>query len=352
MSLRAAYGVLMPILALVVALGPVTAAGRLQPRQQSIGAVAPALRVATAAPAPRAGAVSGAPATQPGVALGAPATRPAASSPPTSSLSLSMLHAEPAHLDSFGLPYKGQEQLFVKLNVSYQSATERYFYFDPHNLVMTNITGTNFYPQGFIGSDQLTAKEMFVFNGQPTTENGWIFFSSLTITSAVGLRVLYKGITQAPTGGTEPYVAASTPPFNPIASPKRDYAVATQTALKTYLLDEALAVGYIRLHVAPLYQNGGGGGLPGGARAYLQTQYDQLVADHHTFDAVPATGKDPLLLKTSVDTAFTALEMTIAGIIAIHGPADWTTLQGALDTDDAAIDGLYQTWPGAQLGNQ
>jgi len=269
------------------------------------------------------------------------------------SLSLSMLHAEPVHLDSFGLPYKGQEQLFVKLNVSYQSATEPYFYFDPHNLVMTNITGTNFYPQGFIGSDQLTSREMFALKkGQPTTENGWIFFSTLTITSAVGLQVLYKGITQAPTGGTEPYVAAMTPPFNPVASPKRDYAVATQTALKTYLLDEALAVGYIRVHVAPLYQNGAGGALSGGMRAYLQTQHDQLVADHHAFDAVPATGKDPLLLKTSVDTAFTALETTIGGIIAIHSPAAWTTLQPSLDTDDAAIDGLYQTWSGAQLGNQ
>ncbi len=268
-------------------------------------------------------------------------------------LSLSMLHAEPVHLDSFGLPYKGQEQLFVKLNVSYQSATEPYFYFDPHNLVMTNITGTNFYPQGFIGSDQLTPREMFALKkGQPTTENGWIFFSTLTITSAVGLQVLYKGITQAPTGGTEPYVAAMTPPFNPVASPKRDYAVATQTALKTYLLDEALAVGYIRVHVAPLYQNDGGGALSGSMRAYLQTQHDQLVADHHAFDAVPAMGKDPLLLKTSVDTAFTALETTIGGIIAIHSPAAWTTLQPSLDTDDAAIDGLYQTWPGAQLGNQ
>jgi len=343
MSVRAVYGALVPVLALVVALGPVTATARLQPQRQSIGVVAPA---------PWAGTVPGAPAARIGARPDTPATQPAASSPPTGSLSLSVLHAEPVHLDSFGLPYKGQEQLFVKLNVSYQSATAPYFYFDPHNLVMTNITGTNFYPQGFIGSNQLTSKEMFVLNnGQPTTENGWIFFSSLTITNAVGLRVLYKGITQAPTGGTQPYVAAMTPPFNPTASPKRDYAVATQTALKTYLLDEALAVGYIRVHVAPLYQNGGGA-LPGSMRAYLQTQHDQLVADHHAFDAVPATGKDPLLLKTSVDTAFTALETTIGGIIAIHGPGVWTTLQGALDTDDEAIDGLYQTWPGAQLGNQ
>ncbi len=352
MSVRAVYGVLVPILALVVVLGPVTATGGLRSQQQGIGVGASGPRAATAAPVPRAGTVPGAPAARTGARRDLPATRPAASSPPIGSLSLSVLHAESVHLDSFGLPFIGQEQLFVKLNVSYQSATAPYFYFDPHNLVMTNITGTNFYPQGFIGSDQLTSKEMIVFNGQPTTENGWIFFSSLTITNAVGLRVLYKGITQAPTGGTQPSVAAFTPPFNPVASPKRDYAVATQTRLKTYLLDEALAVGYIRVHVAPLYQNGGGGALPGGTRAYLQTQYDQLVADHHAFDAVPATGKDPLLVKTSVDTAFSALETTIGGVIAIHGPADWTTLQGALDTGDAAIDGLYQTWPGAQLGNQ
>jgi hypothetical protein len=128
----------------------------------------------------------------------------------------------------------------------------------------------------------------------------------------------------------------------------RLYAANAQRALDAYLCDEALAAGYIRMEVDPLYADGGNGALPGDVRARLQHLHAALRQDHRAFDLIATPNLAARRLKSDADRAFTAIEDAIAAGPALRRYTDWQAWNAAFTKDDRALADLYQIWPGPQ----
>jgi len=261
--------------------------------------------------------------------------------------SMAVIHAEPVAVSIPG-PIKGpQEQLFLYVAVTYPGS--RLLYFDPHNIVLHNNAGVNYYTGSYSGTDKLTAKEMIRLPGDPpASESGWLLFT-VAVSDAVSLRLLYKETGHIPGGGSGTYVAAASTVFTPQRSAKRDYAAAAQPLLLNDLLDEAVGAGYLRLSVAPLYANGGNGPVPGDALVLLRRQVIRLDADRRAFDAVPALGPTPLRYKADADAAFAAIAVDLDAAATVRDSAGWTAWYGAFQGHDKALADVYDAWPGPQI---
>lgn len=262
-------------------------------------------------------------------------------------LTIAVIHAERVADPVLSPAKTPQEQVFLYVTVTYPST--RVLYFDPSNIVLHSSAGANYYVQNYRGIDKLTAKELIRIPGAPPAgESGWLLFT-VAVSDAVSLRVLYKESGHLSGGGSGTYIAAMSDVFTPQDSSKRDYAAASQPLLLAYILDEAVAAGYLRLSVAPLYTDGANTPLPGAALALLRRQTAQLNADQRAFDAVPAPGPTPLQYKKGVDNAFTAIATDLAKAAAVRDSAGWTAWYGAFQSHDKALADVYDAWPGPQL---
>ncbi len=120
----------------------------------------------------------------------------------------------------------------------------------------------------------------------------------------------------------------------------------TQPAFQSYLVDEALVAGYIRLNLDTLDSGNGAVAVPAAARAYLRGGRTTLLGDHGAFDRVAASGSDAQRLKAQADAAFNAVERDLAAVQTLRRASDWRPWRAAFTRDDQALADLYQLWPG------
>lgn len=257
--------------------------------------------------------------------------RAAAKAPWT--MDITARQVEPASLTSVGVTK--YEELFVYVTVHYNGPA--LLYLNPGNFRLLAANDNLLSPVSYDGPEPLKGIEIV----DDAYVSGWLLF--LVPTGATNLSLVYKQ-TQSGKGLTTSLVFS--PRFTPRASPRRDYGVSTQPALRAYLLDEALAAGYIQINVDPLDSGNGLVTIPASARGYLRQGRSALLRDHGAFDRIAAPGADAQRLKAAADAIFTAIEKDLAAGIALRQPADWQAWRATFAGHDRALANLYQTWPG------
>jgi len=233
-----------------------------------------------------------------------------------------------------------REEVFIYVDVRYSGADV--LQLSPQNFRLADASGVEHSPQSYDGADPLKPEDLL----GAAHVAGWLLFTMPK--GARNLSLVYQQSEQTQSGITLVTLLARTSPFTPRPSLTRLYAANAQRALDAYLLDEAVATGYIRMEVDPLYADGGHGAVPGDVRARLQHMHTLLRQDHRVFDLVAAPTAAASRLKSNADSTFTAIEGAIATAPALRRYADWQAWHAALAQDDRALADLYQTWPGPQ----
>src|SRR4051794_7898847 len=195
-----------------------------------------------------------------------------------SHLLIAARYVESVPLDTMGNP--NREELFIDVDVRYSGADV--LHLSPQNFRLADDSGVEHGPQSYDGADPLKSKDLL--GGAHVV--GWLLFTMPK--GSRSLSLVYQQTEQTPSGLTLTTPLARTSPFTPRPNLTRLYAANAQQALDAYLLDEALAAGYIRMEVDPLYADGGNGGLPGDVRARLQHLRAVLTQDHRAFDLIAA----------------------------------------------------------------
>jgi hypothetical protein len=247
-------------------------------------------------------------------------------------------YVESVPLDMMGRP--AREELFVYVDVRYSGADV--LHLSPQNFRIADASGAEHNPQSYDGSDPLKSEDLL----GTAHVAGWLLFTMPK--GARNLSLVYQQSVQTQSGITLVALLARTSPFTPRPNLTRLYAANAQRALDAYLFDEALAAGYIRMEVDPLYTEGGNGALPGDVRARLQHLRAVLSQDHQAFDLVAASIAAARRLKSDADSTFTAIEGAIAAAPARRRYADWYAWHTVFTQHDRALADLYQIWPGPQ----
>ena len=144
-------------------------------------------------------------------------------------------------------------------------------------------------------------------------------------------------------------VPAAKVPAKP--TPRRVYATATGPALRRYLLDEALAGGYIALNLDPLYADGADVAVPAATRAYIAGQATTLAADHRAFLAVdassPSVTSDSHTKKerADVDAVLKAIDASLAALPTLRTNAQWARWHATFALENDILAGLYEAGP-------
>lgn len=263
------------------------------------------------------------------------ALTPQAASPPPPVVTISALLVQPAPLVAAIMP--PQEELFIFAQVSYNGDSD-VLHLNPGYFRLRDRSGVLQPPIPYAGVNPLLSQELV----GPAHTQGWLLFA-LPITDTTNLMLVYE---QAHSGNI-PAQLPRTLPFTPQPSAPRAYATAAQAALDGYLVDEALAAGYLELNINP-GQTGAALALTSADRAYLRRQLTRLAADHAAFDHSAPGDKVVKALKAQADHAFTAIEHDLAGLDSVHSAAQWAPWRAAFIGDDHALVDLYQAWPGAQ----
>src|ERR687883_683243 len=151
-----------------------------------------------------------------------------------SHLLLAARYVESVPLDMMGKPTR--EEVFIYVDVRYSGADV--LQLSPQNFRLADARGVEHSPQSYDVAGPL----LF------TMPKG-----------ARNLSLVYQQSEQTQSGITLVTLRARTAPFTPRPNLTRLYAANAQRALDAYLRDEALAAGYIRMEVDPLYMEGGNG---------------------------------------------------------------------------------------------
>jgi hypothetical protein len=255
-----------------------------------------------------------------------------------SHLLIAARYVESVPLDTMGNPTR--EELFIYVDVRYSGADV--LQLSPQNFRLADASGVEHSPQSYDGADPLKAEDLF----GTAHVAGWLLFTMPK--GSKNLSLVYQQSEQTQSGITLVTPLARTAPFTPRLSLTRLYAANAQPALDAYLRDEALAAGYIRMEVDPLYADGGTGALPGDVRAHLQHLRAVLRQDHRAFDLIATPNVEARRLKSDADSTFTAIEGAIAAAPALRRYADWHAWHTAFTQHDRALADLYQIWPGPQ----
>jgi hypothetical protein len=255
-----------------------------------------------------------------------------------SHLLIATRYVESVPLDTRGK--QEREQLFIYVDVRYSGADV--LQLRPQNFRLADARGVEHSPHSYDGADPLKAEDLL----GTAHVAGWLLFTMPK--GSRNLSLVYQQAEQTQSGTTLPTVLARTSPFTPRPNLTRLYAANAQRALDAYLRDEALAAGYIRMEVNPLYMDGGNGALPGDVRARLEHLHAVLRQDHQTFDLVAAPTAAARRLKSNADRIFTAIEGAIAAAPALRRYTDWRAWNAAFTKDDRALADFYQIWPGPQ----
>jgi Domain of unknown function (DUF4352) len=255
-----------------------------------------------------------------------------------SHLLIAARYVESVPLDMMGKPTR--EELFIYVDVRYSGADV--LQLSPQNFRLADASGVEHSPQSYDGADPLKPEDLL----GTAHIVGWLLFTMPKGTR--NLSLVYQQSEQTQSGITLVTLLARTAPFTPRPNLTRLYAANAQRALDAYLRDEALAAGYIRMEVNPLYTDGGNGALPGDVRARLEHLHAVLRQDHQAFDRVAAPTAAARRLKSNADRTFTAIEGAIAAAPALRRYTDWRAWNAALARDDRALADLYQIWPGPQ----
>jgi hypothetical protein len=255
-----------------------------------------------------------------------------------SHLRIATRYVESVPLDMMGKPTR--EEVFIYVDVRYSGADV--LQLSPQNFRLADASGVEHSPQSYDGADALKSEDLL----GTAHIAGWLLFTMPK--GARNLSLVYQQSEQTQSGITLVTLLARTAPFTPRPNLTRLYAANAQRALDAYLRDEALAAGYIRMEVNPLYADGGNGALPGDVRARLQHLHAVLRQDHQAFDLVAAPTAEARRLKSDADHTFTAIEGAIAAAPALRRYSDWRAWNAAFTKDDRALADLYQIWPGPQ----
>jgi hypothetical protein len=255
-----------------------------------------------------------------------------------SHLLIAARYVESVPLDMMGNPTR--EEVFIYVDVRYSGADV--LQLSPQTFRLADASGVEHRPQSYDGADPLKSEDL-VGTAHVT---GWLLFTMPK--GSRNLSLVYQQSEQAQSGITRVTPLAQTAPFTPRPNLTRLYAANAQRALDAYLCDEALAAGYIRMEVDPLYMDGGNGALPGDVRAHLQHLRAALRQDHRAFDLIAAPTAEARRLKSDADSTFTDIEGAIAAAPALRHYADWHAWNAAFTKDDRALADLYQIWPGPQ----
>jgi Domain of unknown function (DUF4352) len=255
-----------------------------------------------------------------------------------SHLLIATLSVESVPLDTMGDPK--HEELFIYVDVRYSGADV--LHLSPQNFRLADDSGVEHSPQSYDGANPLRSEDLF----STAHVSGWLLFTMPK--GSRNLSLVYQQSEQTPSGLTQVTLLARTSPFTPRPNLTRLYAANAQRALDAYLLDEALAAGYIRMEVDPLYADGGNGSLPRDVRARLQHLRAVLRQDHRAFDLIATPTAAARRLKSDADSTFTAIEGAIAAAPALRHYAGWLAWNAAFTKDDRALADLYQNWPGPQ----
>ena len=143
-----------------------------------------------------------------------------------------------------------REEVFIYVDVRYSGADV--LQLSPQNFRLADASGVEHSPQSYDGADPLKPEDLL----GAAHVAGWLLFTMPK--GARNLSLVYQQSEQTQSGITLVTLLARTSPFTPRPSLTRLYAANAQRALDAYLLDEALAAGYIRMEVNPLYMDGGG----------------------------------------------------------------------------------------------
>ena len=255
-----------------------------------------------------------------------------------SHLLIAARYVESVPLDMMGKPTR--EELFIYVDVRYSGADV--LQLRPQNFRLADASGVEHSPQSYDGADPLKSEDLL----GTAHIAGWLLFTMPK--GARNLSLVYQQTEQTQSGITRVTLLARTSPITPQPNLTRLYAANAQRALDAYLRDEALAAGYIRMEVNPLYTDGGNGALPGDVRARLEHLHAVLRQDHQTFDLVAAPTAAARRLKSNADGIFTAIEGAIAAAPALRRYADWHAWHTAFTQHDRALADFYQDWPGPQ----
>jgi hypothetical protein len=255
-----------------------------------------------------------------------------------SHLLIAARYVESVPLDTMGK--RRREEVFIYVDVRYSGADV--LQLSPQNFRLADASGVEHSPQSYDGADPLKSEDLL----GPAHVAGWLLFTMPKGTR--NLSLIYQQSEQTQSGTTLVTLLARTSPLTPRPNLARLYAANAQQALDAYLCDEALAAGYIRMEVDPLYADGGHGALPGDVRARLEHLHAALRQDHRAFDLVAAPTAAARRLKSDADRTFTAIEGALAAAPALRRYTDWRAWNATLAQDDRALADLYQIWPGPQ----
>jgi hypothetical protein len=255
-----------------------------------------------------------------------------------SHLLLATRYVESVPLDMMGKPTR--EEVFIYVDVRYSGADV--LQLSPQNFRLADASGVEHSPQSYDGADPLKPEDLL----GTAHVAGWLLFTMPK--GSRNLSLVYQQSEQTQSGTTVVTLLARTSPLTPRPNLARLYAANAQQALDAYLCDEALAAGYIRMEVDPLYADGGHGALPGGVRARLEHLRAVLRQDHRAFDLIATPNLEARRLKSDADRTFAAIEGAIAAAPALRRYADWHAWNAAFTEDDRALADLYQIWPGPQ----
>lgn len=251
-------------------------------------------------------------------------------------------------------PADSPVDLFVYVKVRYSGADPLHFY--AGDIGLRDASGVVQSPQACDLSGKLSSKLLMSPPppAGPATVRACLHYTvSTSGLASLALEYLYTEQASQSAPGVLYRVPAGVPaakiPGAP--TPRRAYATATRPALRRYLLDEALAGGYIALNLDPLYAGGADATVPGTIRGYIAGQAARLAADHRAFLAVdassPGVTSDPQTKKerADVDGVLTAIDASLAALPALRANAQWAQWRATFALENDVLAGLYEAWP-------
>lgn len=231
------------------------------------------------------------------------------------------------------------ESLFVFADLQYRG--EGPLYMDVKQFRIVDAHGVAYYAQHYDGIQPMLPTELI----PPASMAGWLVFTvpSGATSLALGYELPKSGKSNLP-------LVVRTLPFTPKLSATWRYALAARPVLRTYLLDEAQAAGYLRLQIGPVRFGGQSSAMPALDHAYLAGVRSTLSRDRAAFDRLAAPVAGARALKAQADRAFASVEATLGDVPAARNPGAWAAWQAAFSAADRALADDYQYWPGSMLG--
>ena len=250
-------------------------------------------------------------------------------------------------------PGGSMEYLFVSAQLRY-SGTSDVLHFYAGDIGLHDASGVIQLPQSCDPSVKLPSKTLIASRATPAAPVTPAVAPAclrymVSVNTATTMALWYTHTEQAAQGVTPTVYSILGPsvPYPPQESARRVYATATQPAFKAYLLDEALAGGYIALDVDPLYAGGSDATVPGPVLEKIRGQVAKLVDDRRAFLSVAAAADpDVQTERIDVDNVFkTILEQDLKAVSALRTYAQWAQWHTAFTADNSLLASLYDSWP-------